>query len=64
MPWPVAALPQMVTYDAVYFDRRGVPPVDSSWDWDVLVRNAERLTLRHENGEVARWGRCHPWERN
>ena len=53
---PVAALPQMVTYDAVYFDRRGVPPVDSSWDWDVLVRNAERLTLRHENGEVARWG--------
>ncbi len=53
---PVAALPQMVTYDAVYFEKRGVPPVDSTWDWDVLVRNAERLTLRHENGEVARWG--------
>ncbi len=53
---PVAALPQMAVYDAGYFDKRGVPPVDSTWDWDVLVRNAERLTLRHENGEVARWG--------
>lgn len=53
---PVAALPQMVTFDAAYFDKRGVPPVDSSWDWDVLVHNAERLTLRHEDGEVARWG--------
>ena len=53
---PVAALPQMVVYDAAYFEKRGVSPVDRSWDWDVMVRNAERLTLRHENGEVARWG--------
>ena len=53
---PMAALPQMVTYDVRYFEKRGVPPVDSSWDWDVLVHNAERLTLRHEDGDVARWG--------
>jgi len=53
---PVAAMPQMVAYDAAYFDKKGVPPVDGSWDWDVLVQNAERLTLRQENGEVARWG--------
>lgn len=53
---PMAALPQMVTYDAAYFDKRGVPPPDGSWDWDDLVSNAERLTLRHENRELARWG--------
>jgi hypothetical protein len=53
---PMAALPQMVTYDARFFEKRGVPPVDSSWDWDGLVHHAQRLTLRHEDGDVARWG--------
>ena len=53
---PVGALPQMVTYDAVFFTKRGVRPPDGSWDWDDLVSNAVRLTQRDADGEVTRWG--------
>ena len=53
---PVGALPQMVTYDAVFFTKRGVRPPDGSWDWDDLVSNAARLTQRDADGEVTRWG--------
>ena len=53
---PVGALPQMVSYDASYFAKWGVPPPDGSWDWDDLVSNATRLTQRDVDGEVTRWG--------
>ncbi len=53
---PVGALPQMVTYDAVFFTKWGVRPPDGSWDWDDLVSNAARLTQRDADGEVTRWG--------
>ena len=53
---PVGALPQMVSYDAAYFDKVGVPPPDGSWDWDDLVANAQRLTQRNADGAVTRWG--------
>ena len=53
---PVDADPTMVQYDPKYFGEQGVPPVDSSWDWDDLVENAVKLTQRHDDGEVRRWG--------
>ena len=46
----------MMYYDAGYFAVEGVLPVNSSWDWDDLVENAQKLTRRSENGTVARWG--------
>ena len=46
----------MVQYDPKYFEESGVPPVDSSWDWDDLVENAVKLTQRDDDGEVRRWG--------
>ena len=53
---PVGARPLMMYYDAGYFAVEGVLPVNSSWDWDDLVENAQKLTRRRENGTVARWG--------
>ena len=53
---PVSAEPLMLHYDAEYFARQNVPPVDESWDWDDLVANAKKLTRRGEDGEVIRWG--------
>ena len=53
---PVGALPQMISYDAAYFEKTGVPPPDGQWDWRDLVENAQRLTQRNEDGEVTRWG--------
>ena len=53
---PVDASPTMVQYDPKYFEESGVPPVDSSWDWDDLVENALKLTQRDDDGEVRRWG--------
>ena len=53
---PVSALPLMVKYDAAYFEKRGVPPPNGSWDWDDLARYAGLLTERGEDGEITRWG--------
>ena len=53
---PVSVLLEMAYYDAPYFAERGVPPIDSSWDWDSLVENALRLTIRDNDGTVTRWG--------
>ena len=53
---PVGARPQMLYYDAAYFRREAVAPVNSNWDWDDLVVNAARLTKRRADGAVARWG--------
>ena len=53
---PVGAHPLMLSYDVEYFAQVGVAPPDSSWDWDDLVENALKLTLREENGTVTRWG--------
>ena len=53
---PVDARPQMLHYDVDYFAQVGVAPPDSSWDWDVLVENALKLTQREEDGTVSRWG--------
>ncbi|MDE2815961.1 MAG: extracellular solute-binding protein [Chloroflexota bacterium] len=53
---PVSALPVMLYYDRAYFAQRGVPPVDSGWDWDNLAENAAKLTNRGQDGEVRRWG--------
>ena len=53
---PIAALPLMLHYDEAYFAVQGVPPIDASWDWDDLVKNASKLTTYKEDGTVARWG--------
>ncbi len=53
---PVGADPLMLSFDADYFESMGVAPPDGSWDWDVLVENALRLTQREEDGTVTRWG--------
>lgn len=34
----------------------GVVPPDDSWDWDILVENALKLTQREEDNTVSRWG--------
>ena len=46
----------MMHYDATLFAAEGVPPMDSSWDWDDLVRTAELLVRRDEDGVIKRWG--------
>ncbi len=53
---PADAFPLMLYYDVDYFAQAGVAPPDSTWDWDILVENALRLTQREEDGTVARWG--------
>ncbi len=53
---PVGADPLMLSYDVDYFARMGVSPPDSTWDWDILVENALKLTEREEDGTVSRWG--------
>ncbi|MYB76201.1 MAG: extracellular solute-binding protein [Chloroflexi bacterium] len=53
---PVGANPLMLNFDVDYFAQVGVAPSNSSWDWDVLVENALRLTQREEDGTVSRWG--------
>lgn len=53
---PVGANPLMLNFDVGYFAQVGVAPPDSSWDWDVLVENALKLTQREEDGTVSRWG--------
>ena len=59
---PVGADPLMLYYDAEYFAQVGVAPPDSSWDWDILVANAVKLTQREEDGTVSRWGLAtHHW---
>ena len=46
----------MMHYDATLFAAEGVPPMDSSWDWEDLVRTAELLVRRDEDGVIKRWG--------
>lgn len=53
---PADAFPLMLYYDADHFAQMGIPPPDGSWDWDVLVENALRLTQREEDNTVSRWG--------
>ena len=53
---PVGARPLMLYYDAAYFRREGVAPVNSNWDWNDLVVNAAELTKRKADGTVVRWG--------
>ena len=53
---PVDASPTMVQYDPRYFADVGVPPVDSNWDWEDLVKNGLKLTERDDDGDVRRWG--------
>ncbi len=53
---PADAFPLMLYYDADYFAQMGVAPPDDTWDWDVLVENALKLTQREEDGTVSRWG--------
>lgn len=53
---PADAFPLMLYYDADYFAQAGVAPPDDTWDWDILVENALRLTQRDKDGTVSRWG--------
>ena len=53
---PVGADPLMLSYDADYFASMGLAPPNSTWDWDILVENALKLTRREEDGTVSRWG--------
>ena len=53
---PLNAMPLMMHYDEALFASEGVPPVDSSWTWADLVRVAEQLTEKKEDGTVRRWG--------
>ncbi len=53
---PVGADPLMLSYDADYFASMGLAPPNSTWDWDILVENALKLTQREEDGTVSRWG--------
>ena len=53
---PVGADPLMLSYDAEYFASMGLAPPNSTWDWDILVENALKLTRREEDGTVSRWG--------
>ena len=53
---PADAFPLMLYYDVDYFAQAGVTPPDASWDWDILVENALKLTQREEDGTVSRWG--------
>ncbi len=53
---PVGADPLMLSFDADYFASMGLAPPNSTWDWDILVENALKLTRREEDGTVSRWG--------
>ena len=53
---PIDSAPQLLHYDAAYLAEQGVPPPDGSWDWDVLIEYAVKLTQRSEDGTVERWG--------
>ena len=53
---PVGADPLMLYYDVDYLAQMGVTPPDDTWDWDILVANALRLTQQEEDGTVSRWG--------
>ena len=53
---PVGANPLMLYFDADYFAQQGIAPPDDSWDWDILVDHAIRLTQREKDGTVSRWG--------
>ena len=53
---PVSVSPLMLYYHAGHFLRQGVPPVDTSWDWDDLVEHAAALTTYGEDGGIQRWG--------
>ena len=53
---PADAFPLMLYYDADYFAQAGVAPPDETWDWDILVENALKLTQREGDGTVSRWG--------
>ena len=53
---PIGATPLMLYYDEKHFAAQGVPPVDVSWDWDDLAKNAAKLTTHRQDGAVARWG--------
>ena len=53
---PVGAAPLLLFYDEGFFAQQGVSPPDASWDWDDLVENAVKLTIRRGEDAVARWG--------
>ena len=53
---PADAFPLMLFYDAGYFAQMGMAPLDETWDWDILVENALKLTQREDDGTVSRWG--------
>ncbi len=53
---PLNARPLMMHYDEALFAAEGVPPPDSSWDWQDLVDTAVRLTQRDNDGKIKRWG--------
>ncbi len=53
---PADAFPLMLYYDVDYFAQVGVAPPDGTWDWDVLVEDALKLTQREQDGTVTRWG--------
>ena len=53
---PADAFPLMLYYDADYFAQMGVAPPDDTWNWDILVESALKLTQREEDGTVSRWG--------
>lgn len=53
---PLNAMPLMMHYDEALFVSESVPPMDSSWTWADLVRVAEQLTKKREDGTVRRWG--------
>lgn len=53
---PVSAAPMMLNYHTGHFQRRGVPPVDGSWDWDDLAEQGAKLTTYDDQGSVTRWG--------
>lgn len=53
---PVDAKPLMLFYDTEFLAQREVPPPDTPWHWDDLVRAATKLQTTKPDGTVARWG--------
>ena len=53
---PADVFPLMLFYDADYFAQMGLAPPDETWNWDILVENARKLTQREDDGTVSRWG--------
>ncbi len=51
---PVGAMPLMLFYDEEFIAQQGVSTPDASWDWDDLVENAVKLTIRRGEDAVAR----------